>query len=102
MDAEEIVLDGSQTDRRAQPDPDPRSPGQRRMNRAAQIAFGGSVLDCALLETSRGGARIRLLAHAEVPETVTLQLHSGESWMVEQRWRTGLEIGFKVIAILPY
>jgi hypothetical protein len=102
MDAEEMVLDGSQTDRRAQPGPDPRSLAQRRMDRAAQIAFGISVLDCALLETSRSGASIQLLAHAEVPKTVTLRLRSGESWTVEQRWRKGLQIGFKVTGILPY
>ena len=97
-----MVLDGSQTDRRAQPGPDPRSVAQRRMDRTAQIAFGGSVLDCALLETSRNGARVRLLAPAEVPETATLRLRSGESWMVERCWRKGPQIGFKVIAILPY
>ena len=102
MEAEETALDGPQSDRRARPGPDPRSPGQRQTDRAAQIAFGGSVLDCTLLETSRNGARIRLSAHAEVPETATLRLHSGESWMVERCWRKGPQIGFKVIAILPY
>lgn len=75
---------------------DERWPGQCQMIRAAQIAFGGSVLDCALLDTSRGGARIHLLAPAEVPEVVTLRL-GGESWTLERRWQNGQEVGFKVV-----
>lgn len=66
------------------------------MIRAAQLAFGGSVSDCALLDTSRGGARVHLLAPAEVPEIATLRL-GGESWTVQRRWQKGEEVGFKVV-----
>jgi hypothetical protein len=63
----------------------------------AQVAFGGAVLDCALLDTSRGGARVHLLAPAEVPETATLTLPGGDCWTVQRRWQRGEEVGFKVV-----
>jgi hypothetical protein len=75
---------------------DERWPGQHQMIRAAQITFGSSVLDCALLETSRGGARVHLFAPAEVPEMVTL-LAGGGSWSLHKRWQNGLEAGFKLV-----
>ena len=79
---------------------DARWPGQVQMIRAAQIAFEGLVLDCALLDTSRGGARVHLLASAQVPEIVTLRA-DGESWTVQRRWQKGQEVGFKVVGNGP-
>ena len=63
----------------------------------AQIAFGGFVLDCALLDASRGGAQVRLWAAAEVPEIATLRLPGGESWTVRRQWQRGAQVGFKVV-----
>ncbi len=63
----------------------------------AQIAFGGFVLDCALLDASRGGAQVRLLVAAEVPEIATLRLPAGESWTVRRQWQRGAQVGFKVV-----
>ncbi len=63
----------------------------------AQIAFGGSVLDCALLDASRGGARVFLLALAAVPEYATLRLRGGESWTVRRQWQQGAQAGFGVV-----
>ncbi len=97
MDVAAKVLDRSETERRADDGLDTRWPGQRQMIRAAQIAFSGMVLDCALLETSRGGARIHLLATAAIPDIATLRLGSSESWTVERRWQQGAEVGFKVV-----
>lgn len=97
MDAATKVRDGSGAERRTGDGPDARWPGQRQMIRAAQIAFDGMVLDCALLETSRGGARIHLLSTATIPEVATLRLNSGESWTVQRRWQQGAEVGFKVV-----
>ena len=71
-------------------------PDQCQMIQAAQIAFGATVLNCALLDTARGGARVHLLAPAEVPEIVTLRA-GGESWTVQRRWQKGSEVGFKVV-----
>jgi hypothetical protein len=97
MEAVAIQRGSGQAERRAEPGPlDAQWPGQRQMVRAAQIAFGATVLDCALLETSRGGARVHLFAPADVPELVTLRA-GGESWSLHRRWQNGFEAGFKVV-----
>jgi hypothetical protein len=101
METTATVREGARVERRAEVvGLDARWPGQVQMIRAAQIAFGGSVLDCALLDTSRGGARVYLLAPAEVPEIVTLRA-DGESWTVQRRWQKGREAGFKVVGNGP-
>ncbi len=71
--------------------------GERRAIEAAQLAFGGSVLDCALLDASRGGARVFLLALAAVPEYAILRLRGGESWTVRRQWQQGAQVGFRVV-----
>ncbi len=68
-----------------------------RATKPAQIVFGGSVLDCTLLDASRGGAQVRLSAGAEVPEIATLRLTGGESWTVRRQWQRGVHVGFKVV-----
>jgi hypothetical protein len=75
MEAATTVREHDVAGRRTGPGsgPDTRWPGQRQMVRAAQLAFGASVLDCALLETWHGGARVYLFVPAEVPELVTLR-----------------------------
>jgi hypothetical protein len=77
-------------------------PGARRSDRshmikAAQIAFGGSVLDCALLDVSPDGARVFLRALADVPNLVTLTLPGGESRPMRCRWQIGLQVGLEVV-----
>ena len=102
MDTATEVTKAARTERRAAADGlDARWPGQVQMIRAAQLAFGASVLDCALLDTSRGGARVHLLAPAEVPEIATLRLRCGNSWTVQRRWQRGSEVGFKVVGNGP-
>jgi len=102
MEAMALVRESGQAERRANARLDALWPDQCQMIRAAQIAFGGSVLDCALFDTARGGARVHLFAPAEVPEIVTLRA-GGESWTVQRRWQKGSEVGFKVVgsAIAP-
>ncbi len=78
-------------------DNEARRSDRSRMVKLAQVAFGGSVLDCALLDVSRGGARVCLLAAAAVPEIATLTLRGGESWTVRRRWQQGAQVGFSVI-----
>lgn len=97
MEATTMVRESDLSERRANAALDARWPGQCQMIRAAQLAFDGSVLDCALLDTSRGGARVHLLAPAELPEIATLRLPGGESWTVQRRWQRGSEAGFKVV-----
>ncbi len=65
--------------------------------RPAQVAFGGSVLECALLDASRGGVRVFLLAVAAVPEIAALRLRGGEVWTVRRQWQQGAQVGFSVI-----
>lgn len=97
MKTETIVRDGARTERRGASKLDAQWPNQRQMVRAAQIAFDGLVVDCALLETSRGGARVHLLEPCAVPEISTLRLRGGESWTLQRRWQKGDEVGFKVV-----
>ena len=68
----------------------------RRATKRAQLAFGGLVLDCALLDVSGGGTQVRLLTAAEVPEIATLRLLDGESWPVRRQWQRGTQVGFKI------
>ncbi len=75
--------------------------GGPRTIEAARLAFGGSVLDCALLDASRGGAQVRLSEVAEVPETATLKVQGGENWTVRRRWQQGARVGFRVVGTAP-
>jgi hypothetical protein len=77
--------------------PATRLPGQGRTIKPAQIAFGGSIVECALLDASRDGARVQLLAPAELPEVAILRLRSGESWTVRRQWQQGAQAGFRVV-----
>ncbi len=97
MDTMTVVREGGGSEA----GPDARRSDRRHMIRAAQIAFGASVLDCALLDTSRGGARVHLFRPAEVPEIATLRLPRGESWTVRRQWQQGAQIGFSVIGTNP-
>src|SRR5215217_1084657 len=99
MEAATIAREAGQAERRAEPRLGARRPGQRHVIRAAQLVCGGSVFDCVLLDTSPTGARVHLLAAAEVPETATLRLGGGEAWSVQRRWQRGAEIGFKVVGV---
>jgi hypothetical protein len=99
MEVATVAREAGQGERRAEPRLDARWSGQRHVIRAAQIAFGGSVFDCVLLDTSPTGVRVHLLATAEAPEIATLRLGSGNAWTVQRRWQRGAEIGFKVVGI---
>ena len=65
--------------------------------KAAQIVFGRLVLDCALLDASRSGGQVRLLAAVEVPEIAALRLPGGESWTVRRQWQRGAQVGFEFV-----
>ena len=77
--------------------PDARRSGRTRKVRAAQIAFGSTALDCALLDVSPGGARVLLVTRAEVPEHATLRLRGGESRAVRRRWQRGSLVGLEFV-----
>ena len=81
--------------------PDARRWVRTRVFEAAQIAFGGTALDCVLLDASPGGARVFLKAPADVPDLVTLRLPGGGSRPVRCRWQVGLLAGFEVVGPAP-
>jgi hypothetical protein len=82
--------------------PDARRSERTRMMRAAQIAFGGSVVECALLDASPGGVRVFLKAPVDVPDLVALRLPGGESRPSRCRWQTGLIAGFEFVGTTPW
>lgn len=72
-----------------------RRSDRRRVIRAAQLAFGATVLDCALLDMSPCGACIHLLRRGDVPELVTLRLPGGDSRAARCQWRRGERVGLR-------
>jgi len=88
----------------ARPDaaPDARRHVRDRAFEPARLAFDGLLLACALLERSRGGARVCLYDPVAVPATATLTLRGGEAWTVRRQWQQGTQVGFIVLgAALP-
>jgi hypothetical protein len=72
-----------------------------RMFKPAQIAFGGAVHDCVLLNASPFGAHVVLRAFTEVPALVTLRIPGGECQPVQRRWQDGLRVGFETVGTAP-
>ncbi len=75
--------------------PHTRRPGRLSVIKAAQLAFGGSVLDCVLLDVSPHGVRLYFPTPTEVPALATLRLKDGESRTIRRRWQTGSQAGFE-------
>jgi hypothetical protein len=71
------------------------------MFKPAQIAFGGEIHDCVLLNASPFGAHVVLRAFTEVPALVTLKLPGGEGQPVQRRWQEGLRVGFEAVGTAP-
>ena len=101
MGTTSIARGADRDERRSEVRPDAHPPGQSRMIRAAQIVFGGTVLHCALMESSRGGARVHLMDPAAVPELAELHLCGGEAWTVRRQWQQGAQVGFSVVGPAP-
>jgi hypothetical protein len=78
-----------------------RRHGRRQMFRPAQIAFGGSVFDCVLLNASPFGAHVCLREFTEVPRLVTLRLPCGACHPVQRRWQEGIHVGFESVGTGP-
>ena len=64
-----------------------------RSSEPARIAFGGTVLDCAVVNLSHGGAEVCLRSPADVPGLVVLRLPGGESRPMRCVWHNGLHLG---------
>jgi PilZ domain len=74
-----------------------RQSRRSKMIKRAQIAFDGSVLDCALLDISPTGALVHLFAPADVPDITTLRLSQGESRTARRRWQRGAQVGLEFV-----
>jgi hypothetical protein len=93
----------------AEPPPGPQSgePGadnkridlRQAVLKGAQIIFGGSVIDCLVINVSESGARVRTAAMTQVPEHVILRFGGGASFAGTRRWARGLEIGLSLARI---
>jgi hypothetical protein len=81
--------------------PDARRSARTAMIKAAQIAFGAAVIECALLNASHAGVGVFLKAPADVPDLATLRLPGGESRPVRRRWQNGLLAGFEFVGAAP-
>ena len=79
----------------------PRRHARSRVFKLVQIAFGGSVFDCVLLNASPFGAHVCLRAFTEVPGLVTLRLPGGECQPVRRCWQEGRRVGFETIGTAP-
>jgi hypothetical protein len=71
-----------------------RREGRYRVIKGAKIVFGSTVIDCIVLNISKGGACIKTLADVAVPEHVILSFPNGGSFSAHRRWAKDREIGF--------
>jgi hypothetical protein len=79
-----------------------RRHGRCRMFKPAQIAFGGAVHDCVLLNASPFGAHVCLRVFTEVPSLVTLRLPGGECRPVRHRWQEGRRVRFEAVGTAAF
>jgi hypothetical protein len=68
------------------------------MIKGVEILFGGTTLKAAVLDLSRGGARLFLHPPGEVPELVMLRLPDHALRPARRCWQRDGQIGF---AFLP-
>ena len=99
--AETIARDDAAGEARGEGEWRPRRHARSRMFKPAQIAFGGSVHDCVLLNASPFGAHACLRAFVEVPALVTLRLPAGACQPVRRRWQEGRRVGFETVGTAP-
>jgi hypothetical protein len=74
--------------------PDRRRETRHRVIKSAQMIFQNSVIDCAVLDVSTSGARVRTGAIVITPELVILQFRGGGAFYARRRSSLGMEISF--------
>ncbi len=77
-----------------------RASHRRKLIRCGKIIFrnGNCIMSCVILDISDGGARIRPLDTAYLPEEFILMLRDGEVRRCELVWREGELIGVRFFA----
>ena len=85
---------------RSTADEDRRASQRRRLIRRGKIIFrnGSCTMSCVILDISEGGARIRPLDTAYLPEEFILELRDGEARRCELVWRDSEVIGVRFFA----
>ena len=80
---------------------DSRQTRRRRVLMGAKIVFGEGTgtLDCSIVDSSPGGARLRLKSKAIVPHSFNLiDIRSGTAHEVETVWSRSQELGVRYLA----
>lgn len=91
------AVEGAVSDQGGGADVEIRRANRRSVSKPAQIAFGGTALDCVLVDLSPGGAQVRLKGLVDVPDLLTLRLPGGESRSVRCCWQNGFHVGLMVV-----
>jgi hypothetical protein len=73
---------------------DERREKRHGLIKRAKIVVGNSVIDCAVVNVSTSGARVRTGAVVVVPEHVVLRFSGGSAFVAQRRWSRGMEMGF--------
>src|ERR1035437_9621825 len=73
---------------------DERREKRHGLIKRAKIVVGNSVIDCAVVNVSTSGARVRTGAVVVVPEHVVLRFSGGSAFVAQHRWSRGMEMGF--------
>lgn len=66
--------------------------------RAAEVVFEDTALRCVAYSLSQTGARVHLLSHSIIPETVTLRLPNGTHRAARRIWQRADEAGFEYLS----
>lgn len=81
---------------------DRRSEPRRALNAPGLVTAPGLEVNCALLDESRGGLRIRLQRDVPLPERVTVvDIPGGLARQGRVIWRKGHEAGLKITETAP-
>lgn len=78
---------------------DRRTSRRRRVIRRGKVIFRNHtcIMDCMILDISEGGARIRPVDTAYLPEDFTLRIHDGEVRHCELVWRSKDVLGVRFL-----
>lgn len=74
-----------------------RSPRDSVLRRA-QLVIGDALHDCIVLDTSDGGARVRLAAFIPLPDRLQLHFAGGTRREARRCWGRGMELGLQFLA----
>lgn len=93
--------DGGDGTVRVRAPPDARRAPRRLVSVPARIAFRGAKYECALLDVSPFGARVRLRTSVNLPGLVALLLPGGEWRVLLRVWQNGRHVGLESVGTAP-